>query len=71
MTQKTEYFKYLARAKYWVNNATFPIESKQKKGVYLQTWHGTPLKRLGFDVKVENPKITWYHLNRNLETGIF
>ena len=61
---ETEYFKYLARAKYWVNNATFPIESKQNKGVYLQTWHGTPLKRLGFDVKVENPKITWYHLNR-------
>ncbi len=61
---ETEYFKYLARAKYWVNNATFPIESKKKKGIYLQTWHGTPLKRLGFDVQVENPMITWYHLNR-------
>ena len=60
----TEYFKYLARAKYWVNNVTFPIEKKQKKGVYLQTWHGTPLKRLGFDVQVENPKITWYHLDK-------
>ena len=57
-----EYPKYLARAKYWVNNATFPFEDKQKKRVYIQTWHGTPLKRLGADVKVKNPQISWNHL---------
>lgn len=59
---KTEYYKYLARAKYWVNNGTFPIEDKQKRRVYLQTWHGTPLKRLGTDVKMKNPKIGWNNL---------
>ena len=57
-----EYSQYLARAKYWVNNGTFPFLDKQKKRVYLQTWHGTPLKRLGVDVQVENPKIGWEHL---------
>lgn len=57
-----EYSKYLAQAKYWVNNGTFPFLDKQEKRVYLQTWHGTPLKRLGVDVQVENPKIGWEHL---------
>ena len=39
------------RAKYWVINFTAP-ESwvPQKDQVYLQCWHGTPLKKLGFDI---------------------
>ena len=44
------YFIYLARAKYLINNATFPKEFIKRDGqVYLNTWHGTPLKRMGFD----------------------
>lgn len=41
------YYYYLARAKYWVNNQNFPkyIE-KGKDTIYLQTWHGTPLKKM-------------------------
>ncbi|MDD3984713.1 MAG: CDP-glycerol glycerophosphotransferase family protein [Methanobacterium sp.] len=67
----TEYFKYLAGAKYWVNNSTFPVEQKQKKGIYIQTWHGTPLKRLGFDIQVKNPKINWHHLNKESKNWNF
>ena len=44
--------KYLARSKYWFFN--FKVEDflKPKKDqVFLQTWHGTPLKRLGYDLE--------------------
>ena len=51
-----EYFYFLARAKYWVNNIQFPVHEKSTETVYLQTWHGTPLKRLGFDIDVEGPE---------------
>ncbi|WP_210470035.1 CDP-glycerol:glycerophosphate glycerophosphotransferase [Sporosarcina sp. 6E9] len=46
-----KYFYYLARAKYWVSNSRLPITLNKREGnVYLQTWHGTPLKQLVFDM---------------------
>lgn len=51
-----EYFNYLARAGYWVNNIRFTVTYKPKKTIYLQTWHGTPLKRLGLDIEVSGPE---------------
>ena len=46
-----EHYKAMARAKYIVSNSRLPegVEPS-KQQVYLQTWHGTPLKRLGADV---------------------
>jgi len=39
------------RAKYWVTNSRLPLWiPKPKKTIYLQTWHGTPLKRLAADM---------------------
>jgi CDP-glycerol glycerophosphotransferase len=52
-----EYFEYLATAEYWINNIVFPVLEKRKETTYLQTWHGTPLKRLGFDIEVEGPEV--------------
>lgn len=52
-----EYFRYLARAAYWVNNIRFTVTYKPKRVTYLQTWHGTPLKRLGLDIEVSGPEI--------------
>lgn len=55
---KTRYlsFKYLyhlSTSGYWVFNAKMPSNFSKKKGqTYLQTWHGTPLKRLAADIKV-------------------
>lgn len=47
-----EYLRYLAKAKYLINNATFPPYYIRKEGqVYLNTWHGTPIKTLGKLVK--------------------
>lgn len=41
----------MARAKYWVINTRLPLWIKKpKQTVYLQTWHGTPLKKLGVDI---------------------
>ncbi|TCP21862.1 CDP-glycerol glycerophosphotransferase [Scopulibacillus darangshiensis] len=46
-----KYYYYLARAKYWVNNQNFPTYIEKRKGTtYIQTWHGTPLKKMLFDI---------------------
>ena len=43
-----KYLKVLATAKYLINNSSFPVYFIRKdEQVYLQTWHGTPLKTLG------------------------
>lgn len=48
-----KYFYYLGICKFWVFNCRMPEYLTKKKGqVYLQTWHGTPLKRLAHDIKV-------------------
>ena len=48
------YFFYLSRAKYWVFNCKMPAYiAKKENQIYLQTWHGTPLKRLGHDIHVD------------------
>ena len=49
--RSASYFKALATTKYLVNNVTFPaLFAKRDDQVYLNTWHGTPLKRMGRDV---------------------
>lgn len=45
------HYEAMARARYVVGNCTQPRWYRKREGqVYLQTWHGTPLKRIGFDV---------------------
>lgn len=45
-----EYFYYLACAKILVNNSTFPsFFTKKENQIYINTWHGVPLKRMGYD----------------------
>ena len=47
------YFYHLSKAKFWVVNCKLPLYiCKKPKQVYLQTWHGTPLKRLAHDIDV-------------------
>jgi CDP-glycerol glycerophosphotransferase len=46
-----EYFEALARCRYIVSNDDMQPEFRKRDGqVYLQTWHGTPLKKIGFDI---------------------
>lgn len=47
-----KYFFYMARAKYIVFNGRQPQYFIKRKGnVFLETWHGTPLKKLVFDME--------------------
>ncbi|WP_169796938.1 glycosyltransferase [Janibacter corallicola] len=44
------YFRHLATAGYLVTNSTFPAELGKRPGqTYVNTWHGTPLKSMGYD----------------------
>lgn len=46
------YEKYLSMAKYWVtNHRVYDYIYPKKSQIYVQCWHGTPLKRLGFDLQ--------------------
>lgn len=43
-----KYVEYLAKTKYLINNSTFPdFFVKRDEQVYLNTWHGIPLKCMG------------------------
>ena len=47
-----EYMQALVKAKYWVTNSTMlAYIHPGNDHVFVQTWHGTPLKRLGCDIK--------------------
>lgn len=45
-----EYYKLLAQSRYIVNNTTFPLWYHRPETFYFQTWHGTPFKRLHWDI---------------------
>ncbi|WP_042383307.1 bifunctional glycosyltransferase/CDP-glycerol:glycerophosphate glycerophosphotransferase [Streptacidiphilus melanogenes] len=45
------YLYALARAEYWIDNQGFPLAlRKRPETTYVQTWHGSALKRMGFDM---------------------
>ena len=57
--ERTDIVKYRTKAdnravrtaKYWITNYRMLNYERPRKGqVYLQCWHGTPLKRLGYDI---------------------
>lgn len=60
-----EYCRALAVSKYLINNVSFPgYFLKREEQVYLNTWHGTPLKNMGFDIPGAN--VTQGNTARNL-----
>lgn len=49
--QSLRYVYYITRAKYIICNTRQPIWYRKREGaVFLETWHGTPLKKLAFDL---------------------
>lgn len=47
-----EYQKTMAKAKYWIFNYKVPdYIYPNKNQIFVQCWHGTPLKRLGCDLQ--------------------
>ncbi|ROR28620.1 CDP-glycerol glycerophosphotransferase [Mobilisporobacter senegalensis] len=48
---RLKYFYIMATAKIWISDSRFPRYIIKRKGVhYIQTWHGTPLKKLALDM---------------------
>ena len=51
VTGSREYYRLMARATYFVNNANFANDIVKRPGqVHVQTHHGTPLKTMGMDL---------------------
>ncbi|OJG16785.1 glycerophosphotransferase [Enterococcus canintestini] len=47
-----QWLLFTPRAQFWVFNARMPHWLKKNKATtYIQTWHGTPLKKLGLDIE--------------------
>ncbi|KAF1297231.1 CDP-glycerol glycerophosphotransferase [Enterococcus sp. JM4C] len=47
-----QWLKLLPRAKFWIFNSRMPVWLKKNKNTtYIQTWHGTPLKKLALDIE--------------------
>lgn len=62
------FFYYMAVAQVWVSDSRLPKYLTKRKGnTYIQTWHGTPLKKLALDMDVlsmgGNTNIEGYHNN--------
>jgi CDP-glycerol glycerophosphotransferase len=44
------YLRALAQAEFWIDNQGFPLKlTKRPETTYIQTWHGSALKKMGFD----------------------
>lgn len=50
--ESPEYLRALTECKYLINNSTFPAYFiKKPDQIYVNTWHGTPLKYMGLDLE--------------------
>lgn len=50
-TNSLKYFIIALKAKYWITNSSIEkgLKFKNKKTIYINTWHGTPIKKMGKD----------------------
>lgn len=66
-----QYLEYLCKAGVLINNLSFPpYYTKRPEQIYINTWHGIPLKTLGFDIP--DGRITGLNTIRNfLSVDVF
>ena len=63
-----EHYEAIAQARYLVTNDLLPRWYRKREGqFYLQTWHGTPLKRIGHDIEPPRLPNTVAYLERQDE----
>lgn len=56
----------MATARVWVNDNNFPYYIRKRPGqFYVQTWHGTPIKRLLWDLPRRKAPLTYRRLMRS------
>ncbi|WP_211878089.1 CDP-glycerol glycerophosphotransferase family protein [Pseudarthrobacter albicanus] len=57
------WYQLLSEVRILINNNNFPFYFRKREGqVYIQTWHGTPLKKLGNDVARTNFSLSYWNL---------
>ena len=61
-----EYMRYYGACRYWINNVTVADYLKPTKNqIYIETWHGTPLKKLGCDIQTDSdPRQSLSHMHK-------
>jgi CDP-glycerol glycerophosphotransferase len=65
------WYRALATSKFLVNNANFPSYFRKREGqTYLQTWHGTPLKMIGQDIRNDRTSAV-YQQTMKRESGFW
>lgn len=64
-----QYYRALAKAKYWIfNSNTRPFLKPRTNQIFVQTWHGTPLKKIGCDVEKIGNAMTKFSQINNIYT---
>lgn len=54
-----QYLYYSATSAYWIDNCHgYHLRKPRKETVYLQTWHGTPLKKIAQDIEGEQYEVS-------------
>lgn len=57
------WYELLSSSRILINNNNFPFYFRKREGqLYFQTWHGTPLKKLGNDVARTNFSLSYWNL---------
>lgn len=53
-----KFFIVALKSKYWITNSSLErgLKFKKKKTIYINTWHGSAIKKLGSDVKSDSYK---------------
>ncbi|QIL50810.1 hypothetical protein G7084_05470 [Weissella coleopterorum] len=57
------YFYHLLKSKYWITNSSIErlIPFKHRRNIYIQFWHGMPMKTLGDDEKELSGVVKWWY----------
>lgn len=71
-TGSGDFYRAFAGARYWISNSVLPFElQKKKRQVFIQTWHGTPLKRLRYDILLDsNPFADMNDIRKNNDRDV-
>ncbi len=53
-----KFFVFALKAKYWITNSSMErgLKFKKKNTIYINTWHGTALKKIGVDTSTTSSK---------------
>lgn len=60
-----KYFLHALNSRIWITNSSIErgLSFKRQRNIYFNTWHGTPIKKMGCDLPSENESFTSMALN--------